>query len=60
MPELHQIQKEIETETELLSIKPVNEGFIKRALNVEILSQLFKMVQIWSVTIKRLPAILSI
>jgi hypothetical protein len=35
MPRLHQIATDLETETELLSIKPIKAGFIKEVLKVK-------------------------
>jgi len=35
MPILHQIAKDLETETELLSIKPLKAGFINEVLKVK-------------------------
>lgn len=51
MPTPHQIAKEFETETELISAKPLGGGFVNKGC-------LEKRFPIWSVTQRWLPAIL--
>ncbi len=62
MPRLHQIAKEHEIETEFLLIKPILMGFINKIYVAKqtSMSLVFRISQIWSVTFKRLPAILNI
>ena len=52
MPTPHQIAKEFEIETELISAKPLGGGFAKKGC-------IEKKNSIWSVTRKWLPAILT-
>ena len=51
MPTPHEIEKEFEIETELISTKPLGGGFVNKGC-------IEKKFPIWSVTRRWLPAIL--